>query len=235
LKSAKDADAILSKSIETLASMQTIVDAHFQTASMSTIADLYENQLMNQPDALNLSLLSAIKVYRDSLRSFIDDILVLERFVSLHIPAMEDGNNFGVSIQIEIAKLLKETKGDLIKKLEAVPTYLASRAEAVEKLSLPTFIKSETKSMTTSTGGKDGDEKKSSVVSEEKNTGETKASTSHRLKHLVSLDVQLYSNLRIGFMESMNAFLAIVDQMEKNKEKLVAPKGAQGRNSMTMY
>ena len=126
------------------------------------------------------------------------------------------------------------------KKLEALPTYLSSRAEAVEKLGLPKSVTSETKTMskTEATGGKEGDEKKSSVVlvTEEKNTDETKkGSTNHRMKHLISLDVQLYSNLRTGFMECMNAHLTIIDQMEKNKEKLLTPKGTEGRNSMTMY
>jgi hypothetical protein len=226
--------------MDTLTNMQKMVDTHFESSSISTMADLYETQLMAQPDALNVSLLSAIMAYRDTINSFMEDILKLERFILLNIPAIEDGNNFGVSIQLEICKLLKETKADLQKKLEALPTYLSSRAEAVEKLGLPKLVTSETKTMskTDATGGKDGDEKKSSVilVTEEKNTDETKkGSTTHRMKHLISLDVQLYSNLRIGFIECMNAYLAIVDQMEKNKEKLSAPKGSQGRNTMTMY
>jgi len=239
-KSAKDADAIVQKSIETLSNWQIILDSHFGTSSISTLADTYETQLMAQPDAVNLSLLSSIQVYRDTINVFIEDILKLERFVQLHIPAIEDGNNFGVSIQLEMCKLLKDTKAELQKKLEALPAYLSSRAEAVEKLGLPKVVASETKtqSKTDATGGKDGDEKKSStvLVTEEKTTDETKkGSTAHRMKHLISLDVQMYSNLRIGLLECMNSHLAIMDQMGKNKEKLLAPKGTQGRNTMTMY
>ena len=112
-KSAKDAEAILSKGLDTLSSMQKIMDAHFETCLISTIADSYESQLMSQPDALNSALLSAITVYRDTLSSFIFDVTQLERFITLHIPAIEDGNNFGVTVQLEIAKLLKETKAEL--------------------------------------------------------------------------------------------------------------------------
>ena len=37
------------------------------------------------------------------------DLRKIERFITLHVPKVEDGNNFGVAIQLEVAKLVKET------------------------------------------------------------------------------------------------------------------------------
>ena len=58
---------------------------------------------------------------------------------------MEDGNNFGVTVQMTVAKFLKDTREELAKKLESVASYYSSRADAVDKLGLPKKSTSQTK------------------------------------------------------------------------------------------
>ena len=195
--------------------------------------------ILFRPAAANETLTAAIKEFRNSVAISIDHILTIERFISLHVPQMEDGNNFGVTVQLTISKFLTETREELTKKLEAIPTYYASRAEAVSKLSIPktTASKTITSTSSESTGGKDGDEKKSSTtqVEEKKTIDPDTSGVDHRLKHVVALDVQFYNSLRIGLVDCMNSYLTVLDNMEKNKNKLTAPKGFNGGNSMGMY
>ena len=160
------------------------------------------------------------------------------------MPKMEDGNNFGVTVQMTVSKALQEARESMTKKLDAIPSYYSSRADAVDKLGLikGTVSKTETKSVSEATGGKDGDEKKTSQTSVEevKTVGndaeKSGAAIKLRLLHIASLDVQCYSNIRNGLLDSMNTYLMIVDNVEKNKEKLTEPKGSSGgRSHMGMY
>jgi len=153
---------------------------------------------------------------------------------------MEDGNNFGVTVQLTISKFLDETRENLCKQLEKVPSYYCNRAEAVEKLDLPKSTILETKTVTNSqtTGSKDGDENKSSETSvkEEKISSSDKgANFDHRRQHLLSLDVQFYRTLRCGLIDCYDSYLTILDNIEKNKEKLLEPKGHNGGSNLGMY
>merc|ERR1739845_7153 len=160
----------------------------------SEIEEKYEKKMKEDPDASNELLILGIQSFNDMISQCMDNIQTLERFISLHVPQMEDGNNFGVTVQLTISKFLDETRENLCKQLEKVPSYYCSRAEAVEKLDLPKTTKVETKTVTNShtTCGKDGDENKSSEtnVKEEKMSSSNKgANFDYRRKHLLSLDV----------------------------------------------
>ena len=142
---------------------------------------------------------------------------------------MEDGNNFGVTVQMTVAKFLKDTREELAKKLESVASYYSSRADAVDKLGLPKKSTSQTKteSSTESKGGKDGDETKSStsVVKEEKESNGSKVDI-HRTKAVLAIDVQCYSDLFTSVNLLLTDYVTVLDNMEKNEAKLKAPKGS---------
>merc|ERR1712154_674292 len=117
----------------------------------------------------------AIAAFQQVLMEALSHVQVLERYIALHIPQMEDGNNFGVTVQLTISKALKEVKDSLVKKMDTVPAYYSSRADLVDKFGLSKTVVSETKTTSKSNvkGGKEGDESKESntIVSEEKSTG----------------------------------------------------------------
>lgn len=234
------AENILSNGPNVLAHIESVLGKHFSVIKLSEIEDIYEAEVKADPDVANKSLIEAIQSFSDVISQCMDDIQTLERFISLHVPQMEDGNNFGVTVQLTISKFLDETRENLGKQLETIPSYYSSRAEAIEKLDLPKSTVSETKTITNSqtTGGKDGDDNKSS----ETNTKEEKTSiteknvnTDYRRKHLLSLDVQFYGSLRCGLIDCYDSYLTILDNMEKNKEKLLEPKGRNGGPSLGMY
>lgn len=158
---------------------------------------------------------------------------------------MEDGNNFGVTVQMTVSKALKEVKDMLVKKMEVIPSYYSSRADLVDKFGLTKNVITTTKTMSKSEakGGKDGDEAKESCVetSEEKSTGsallDVESASYTRFMALVKMDVNCYVNTRIGMVECRDSLLMILDNVEKNLEKLKLPKGnnGYGGNSMGMY
>ena len=158
---------------------------------------------------------------------------------------MEDGNNFGVTVQMTISKALKEVRESLVKKMEFIPSFYSSRADLIDKFGLTKSTVSKTKTTTKSDvkGGKEGDESKESVteVTEMKSTGSASLDLDSKLYSrfmaLVKLDVNCYVNARMGMVECRDSLLMILDNVEKNMEKLSSPKGTggYGGNSMGMY
>jgi len=236
-----EAEKILSNGMSKISDLQNTLDTHFGTVKPSEMESSYEVSIATDPGQVNVPLNMAAKAFNDAIFSSIQDIQILDRCISLNVPQMEDGNNFGVTVQLTISKYLQQTKDELHKKMDLVPSYYASRADAVEKMSLPNTTLSETKTSSNSDakGGKDGDEKKSSSsnVSEEKTTrSDGKGCAEYRKLHVVTLDVQFYYKLKTGLIECIDSYLYMLDNFEKNKEKLLSPKGSSGgRNAMSMY
>merc|ERR1711935_1310820 len=93
----------------------------------------------------------------------------LDYFITLHIPTIEDGGNFGVGVQLDLVKKLGEMKEAANKSTEALLGYENARADALGKLNLPSSTSSVTKSTSaTTTDGKR--EEKEAESSEEKQT-----------------------------------------------------------------
>merc|ERR1712038_1922072 len=239
-----EVESLLTSAPTTISSINKIITSQFSTINTTEIQSQYATALKPNPESNNASLQSAIDAYSDTLSNTISVIQTIERFITLHIPQMEDGNNFGVTVQMTISKALKEVKESLMKKMEFIPTFYNSRADLVDKFGLSKSIISKTKTMTKSDvkGGKEGDESKESCteVTEEKTTGsvlDLDSKLKNRFMALVKLDVNCYVSARIGLVECRDSLLMILDNVEKNMDKLTSPKGSggYGGNSMGMY
>lgn len=233
---AKDVEAFLENGPSTVTAIETTLKELFPHGphQLSNVEKAFEEELTAKGfDGTNSVLAQCLPVTRDLLATGIGHVMLLERFIALNVPAMEDGNNFGVSVQMVVAKFLKDIRESWTKKLDAVPSYYASRADGVDKLGLSKTTRSDTKSETDTTG----DETKNTgvVTKEEKTTGSLKLDV-HRCKHVVAIDVQCYADLRSTLVMLMDGYMTILDNMDKNKEKLTAPKGTSGGgSSMSMY
>ena len=143
----------------------------------------------------------------------------------------QDGNNFGVTVQMMFAKLLKDERDKLEKSLSETSKYYASRADAIDKFThLPKVSTTETNSSSQSnaTGGKDGDENKTSnsTATEEKiATSDNGKVNVHRVKALAALDAQMYLDLVAALQSMRNGYIVILDNLEKNWTKLEEPRG----------
>jgi len=187
--------------------------------------------------AVNPKVETSLQTALDGVSAISQDVTAISTFIHLHIPKMEDGNNFGVSVQLSLAKLLDDLQDKASAKLEELTGYAAARADALEKLkySYPSpTSKSVTKSTsTTTTDGKP--EEKVSESTEEKSSTTTLESPSvteqARIAAVVAVDTLYYSKAQRALQSIMVLYMAILDFMDKNKEKLEKPKGSGGSHS----
>jgi hypothetical protein len=115
------------------------------------------------------------------------------------------------------------------------PEYFDKRASAIDKIpTIPSKSSTTSTSSSTTSGGKDGDEKKESSST----STESKASLKQdadRANHVVAVDVSYYFQLKAALSGLMDSYAIAVDNLTKNYDKLRAPKGAGGGNSMSMF
>lgn len=159
----------------------------------------------------------------------------LDYFITLHIPTIEDGGNFGVGVQLDLVKKLGEMKETANKATEALLGYQSARAEALGKI-LPSDSYSVTSSESeTKTDGKS--EKKESVSKEKKESGSPTSGPSYesKLAAIVAVDTLYYSKAKGIFSQSVISIMGVMDFIDKNKGKLIEPKGRSGGSNFSMY
>lgn len=165
--------------------------------------------------------------------SLLNDVVLNSILVSCSLAWVKDGNNFGVGVQIMLLKLLKDERDKMEKALGDTSKYYSSRADAIDKFShLPKTSVTATKSTSKSTvtGGKDGDEnKEASTSSTEEKTSASDGGkiNAHRVKALAALDAQIYMDLVSALQSMMDGYVVILDNLEKNWEKLENPRGKE--------
>lgn len=207
-------------------------------ASLSTAEAAFVTEINGANGSIgpNATLVNAEGVVKDEIAKFVANIQCLEKFINLNTPAMEDGNNFGVSVQMIFAKYLKDVKDEALKKLDIVTAYYSSRADAVDKVN-GRSSKSETttSSESSSKGGKDGAEDKSgkTTVAEEKKSFAT--NDPNRIKAIAAIDVKFYFDLGLLMRFTTDSYAVVLDNLEKNYEKLKTPKGESGGNYSGMF
>ncbi|GMI48870.1 hypothetical protein TrCOL_g7274 [Triparma columacea] len=236
-KAKSDIDAIRTAAP---ADMERLIAAStkcFPYKSATEASEAFKSQLdINSCDNKgNDAVSGALFVVRDEITAAIEKIMTIERFIALSTPPMEDGNNFGVTVQMMVAKFSKDVKDELTKILDSLPGYFDARAGAYEKMpTVPSKSSSSSSSSSTSSGGKDGDEKKesSSTSTEEKKSGST---SMDRANHVVAIDVSYYFKLKVALSTLTDNYAVVIDNVNKNFDKLSAPKGHSGSNSMSMF
>lgn len=148
-----------------------------------------------------------------------------------------------MSVQLAGLKQLKEDRERLEKCLDEITKYAATRADAMEKLKLPWSSKTKTASQSSSNGESKGGEKEGATSSSETKTEEKTTETAtqiteapFRQQAVLAVDTLFYSKARNAFTTALTSFMTAVDFMDKNKEKISAPKGKGGaRANFSMY
>jgi urease gamma subunit len=128
----------------------------------------------------------------------------------------------------EITDLQEKAKS----RIEELAGYANARADALEKLKLPSASSSVTKSV--STGTTDGKkEDKTSESTEDKTTTNDSSGVAYasRVAALIACDVLYYAKAQRAFQSIMTAYAGMLDFLDKNQEKLERPKGSGGSHS----
>merc|ERR1712137_594134 len=174
--------------------------------------------------------LECLKTSREAVAQAIGDFAVLEQYITLHVPQMEDGNNFGVTVQLAALKQLKETAESLEKDLDLVPKYCKERADVMDK-----FLgsSSESSKEETTEGGENAGTKKTTTKEQ---SSRVNGAESHRKEAVLAIDIQFFTLAKKALMKVIGAYIANLDFILKNKDKIEKPKGNDGGSGFSsMY
>jgi len=82
----------------------------------------------------NKRVLALIDVIKPEFKYAIETCEKLKMWISILIPKIEDGNNFGVSVQEEVLNEVHGVQSDSIKSLDTISRYFITRAKLVSKI-----------------------------------------------------------------------------------------------------
>jgi len=184
---------------------------------------------------VNAQVVNIREIVRDELAALVENLLQIEVWITLSIPKISDGNNYGVEVQEHICKLVVAKKDAAKTLLDGMNTYNTERAGLWEKAVFPvTEKKSGSKGHKKATGG-------------EKNTDEHTESEDVATAHsrvcddavaaIAWLDAQEYFKMKMLVTESWKTYATILDQLSKNIDKVKDPRGegSGGGDSISMF
>ncbi|XP_061402890.1 proteasome activator complex subunit 3-like [Musca vetustissima] len=82
----------------------------------------------------NTPLCEMIKVVKPIIRKLVEDSNLLKMWISFMIPKIEDGNNFGVSIQEDTLAEIQTVESEAAAFFDQISRYFLSRAKVVSKV-----------------------------------------------------------------------------------------------------
>ncbi|KAJ0403728.1 hypothetical protein P43SY_003033 [Pythium insidiosum] len=184
---------------------------------------------------LQTTLAQLVNVTSDHVEQALHDFQTLSQWISLLIPKVADGNNFGVEVQLIVLKELKESSDKLQKAWDSMPDYHSQRATVLEKLNEKLSKEtSTTNTVTATTGAKDGDEKKTVVATVGKETATAQPVIDDWVANVVAIDVKWYFHLARVLESVRDAYAIVYDRIDKNKDKILKPRGTE-RSGYGMY
>ncbi|KAL3904226.1 MAG: hypothetical protein SGILL_010150 [Bacillariaceae sp.] len=228
-KASTEALALLDQSVANVQALQSLHDELFPYAKLSEASAEF---IKSASSGTNVNVSKAVVGTLDQVDATAQMARTLEYFITLHIPMIEDGGNFGVGVQLDLVKKLGEISDNLKADTESLLGYEAARADALGKLNLPSASTTITKSSSaTTTDGKK--EEKSSESTEEKQSSAPPSGAVYegKLATVAAVDTLYYSKARGVFQSCILHVMSAMDFMDKNKEKLLQPKGNGGHSS----
>lgn len=82
----------------------------------------------------NQPICEIIKVVKPVIRGLVEDSNLLKMWISFMIPKIEDGNNFGVSIQEDTLAEIQSVESEAAAFFDQISRYFISRAKVVSKV-----------------------------------------------------------------------------------------------------
>lgn len=218
-----------------VARVHALVQQRFPARSPSAARAKFAAQLEANPSqlAVNDEVTALVALAADELDALLRALQQLQLWISLLVPKIEDGNNFGVEVQKAAFTVLKEHSATWQKQFDSLSDYAQQRATAVEKLNAKRSSE-KTTTATKSTGGKDGDEDKRVVSAVDKESSAA-ADVPDWRAYVLSLDVKWYCNLARALEGVRDTYATAFDVIDKNKDKVERPRGQGDRAGFSMF
>jgi hypothetical protein len=211
--------------------LQQTLASHFPTPSISAASECFmkDESFLVKNDTCS----TAIAVTLDAIDCALQTIATIEQYVHLSIPKVEDGGNFGVSIQLAAIKVLNDQNEKLDKYMEDLLKYTSSRADALEKCKLLSTVSTKTATMATNESAGTDKEKGDTATNNKSQSTEEKSIESMsnlvegtlRKQAVIAVDVRYYQKAKYVLSAVITALLVVADFMDKNQSKIAAPKG----------
>jgi Proteasome activator pa28 beta subunit len=224
---------------ETVAQLQQTYASRFDK-TLQQQHDAYEAAILaamaasssSAANVTNPDCADAVSAAKAATEAITTRLSAVEQYITWNIPKMEDGGNFGVTVQLAVIKHVQDLSDKLVKGAEELSKYHASRADALEKCkNLPSTSVSKTVSKSTSeaTGGKE-EGKESKASDEDKTTTSTSggADAAERAKAVVAVDCLYWYKAKVQLQTIITGYVSALDFLEKNSTKIAQPKGSQG-------
>lgn len=90
--------------------------------------------LPSGPVLCNKPICDLIKIVKPVIRKLVEDSNLLKMWISFMIPKIEDGNNFGVSIQEDTLAEIQSVESEAAAFFDQISRYFISRAKVVSKV-----------------------------------------------------------------------------------------------------
>lgn len=234
--------SIISQGSNTIQTWQEKYKQLFPCSTMSQTVEMIEkknsdNDTTNDNTIVATALAETINI----IDIVTTNMTLLEQFIMLSIPQMEDGNNFGVTVQLALLKQITDYRDKNNTHLDELMKYNTTRADLIEKLKLPTVVITETKIQSESKGIENNEDKNSSSSNQETKTISTRNDIhamllQQRQQSIVTNDVLFYNKAKHIYSQTVSMYLAILDFYHKNQTKLLQPKGSRGSSTYSsMY
>jgi proteasome activator subunit 3 (PA28 gamma) len=88
----------------------------------------------------NMRLLRLIDVMKPEIKDVIQACELIKMWISLLIPRIEDGNNFGVGIQEEVLNEVHRIQTESVNYLDAISRYFITRAKIISKVAKYPYV-----------------------------------------------------------------------------------------------
>lgn len=101
---------------------------------LSSVSGTKVMALPNGRVQCNTPICELIKVVKPVIRALVEDSNLLKMWISFMIPKIEDGNNFGVSIQEDTLAEIQSVETEAAAFFDQISRYFVSRAKVVSKV-----------------------------------------------------------------------------------------------------
>jgi hypothetical protein len=192
---------LIAKSPVVLEALQTTFRQHFPHSSVSAVTQLFTTNDNNSNPQCEMAIAAAL----DASDSVLQALAILERYITLTVPKMEDGGNFGVSVQLNAIKVLADATKKIEDGTEELYKYASARADAMEKCKTHPSVsttKTSTAVTTTSTGNdseKGDTQNNANTQTNEEKTVESQTDTieaAWRKQAVTMVDVRFYGKAK---------------------------------------
>lgn len=185
--------------------------------------------------AANAEVLALADAAADELELALATLAKLQLWISLLVPKIADGNNFGVEVQKAAFTHIKEGVAAWTKAADALAEYPQQRAAAVDKLNAKRSSEKSTSTTATKATGSETEDKTVTTVVDKTSEALASEPGQDALAHVVALDVKWFCSLARTLEGLRDQYAVTFDVIDKNKDKILLPRGAGDRAGFSMF